>query len=738
MFPLGYVKIKNLISIITRVGGLIMYIDLFNESYLTESNVKEFISSLDDFEDCLWIKNLQGQYIFVNTMLCNILQKDKKTLLTSNDTEIFDPNSLEYIKISDLNVIKSRKKSVTNEHLYIKNKEIFIHTHKIPILDSKGNCNSFLAIGRIIDDNEPCYNNLIADINESMSYNLILENENITEDLVYKEINEYVSDLYDYLDISGISIWFYDSSNELLTKKTALGIAQYILDNMQIPLSVDEANSFMEGLKVKNLSVPLNSYEYLYKDTKYYDKYLTFLKDHYITFLPIVYDSKLLGILNLYHSVPFYNKDNSTYIERYSQRIALSLKNISLSKELTSQLQKKVKLENELNILLNISTDLCAIIDTKGYIKKISSNLPEILGWTLKDLNDIPITNIIADTDTSVSLTEIIHNCNKKFCGGICKLKCKNGDLKSIKWYYYHEVNSPEIFLSGKDVTSSTKLQNKVVSLESKVQSELLKTEFLANVSHEFKTPLNIILSAVQLELDNFHNNKAMLNTKYLDMIKQNSYRLLRLVNNLIDSTEIDGNSIKPNNENVNFIYYIEEIVDSVSSYINNIDRTIIFDTDEEEVYLTCDLEKIERILLNLISNAIKYTEPNGTISVTLNTDWNKNRVYVSVKDDGVGIPKDKYDTIFNRFKQVDDIFVRRSEGSGLGLPLAKTLVEFHGGELYVNKNVQKGSEFIFYIPITEVDENPNPSSFNRAINSRVERFNVEFSDIYSIHKESK
>ena len=712
-----------------------MYIDLFNESYLTESNVKEFISSLDDFEDCIWIKNLRGQYIFVNNMLCNILQKDKETLLASDDREIFDSNSLESIKIDDLKVIRSRKKSVINEHLYIKSKEIFIHTHKIPILDSKGGCNSFLAIGRIIDDNEPCYNNLITDINESMSYNLILENENIAENLVYKEIHEYICDLYDYLDISGISIWFYDSSNELLTKKTALGIAQYILDDIKIPLSADEGNSFMEGLKVKNLSVPLNSYEYLYKDTKYYDKYLTFLKDHYITFLPIVYDSKLLGILNLYHSVPFYNKDNSTYIERYSQRIALSLKNISLSRELTLQLQKKVKLENELNILLNISTDLCAIIDTKGYIKKISSNLPEILGWTLKDLNDTSITSIVTDTDTSVNLAEIIHNCNKKFCGGVCKLKCKNGDLKSVKWYYYHEVNSAEIFLSGKDVTSSIKLQNKVVSLESKVQSEFLKTEFLANVSHEFRTPLNIILSAVQLELDNFHNKKTMNSPQYLDMIKQNSYRLLKLVNNLIDLTELDGNFIKLNNESVNFVYFVEEIVDSISSYVNNIDRTIIFDTNEEEIYLACDLEKIQRILLNLISNAIKYTEPNGTISVTINTNWHENRVYVSVKDDGVGIPKDKYDIIFNRFKQVDDIFIRRSEGSGLGLPLAKTLVELHGGEIYINKNVQKGSEFIFYIPIVKVDESPQISPPNKSIISRVERFNVEFSDIYSIHK---
>ena len=138
-------------------------------------------------------------------------------------------------------------------------------------------------------------------------------------------------------------------------------------------------------------------------------------------------------------------------------------------------------------------------------------------------------------------------------------------------------------------------------------------------------------------------------------------------MDNLIDVTQIESNQIKVYSENINIVYFIEEIVDSVSKYIENMNRNIIFDTNEEEVFLACDPNKIEKVILNLISNSIKYTGTNGNIYLTLTTNWNEQRVYVSVKDDGIGIPKDSYNSVFEKFKQVDNLFIRKSEGSGMG-----------------------------------------------------------------------
>ena len=419
---------------------------------------------------------------------------------------------------------------------------------------------------------------------------------------------------------------------------------------------------------------------------------------------------------------------------RTSKRLALLLKNIHLSNQLTYQLQEKIKLENELSRFLNIAVDLYTIIDTKGYIKKISSNIPFLLGWSFNDLKNIPIQNLIVSTENSINFEETLHTYNKKFYGGICKVKCKNNSLKLIEWYYYHQQETDEIFITGKDVTSFSKLEEKVASLEEKIECEKFKTEFLANISHEFKTPLNIILASIQLELnhcDNINDNNSIYYNR-LNMIKQNSYRLLRLVDNLIDITQVDSNHIKLYKENINAICYFEDIVDSVSYSIKKMNKNIIFDTNEEEVFLAYDPEKIEKVILNLISNSIKYTEANGNIWVTLTTNWNENRLYISVKDDGVGIPTDSYDIIFERFKQADNLFIRRAEGSGIGLTLAKSFIELHGGEIWANKNQDKGSEFIFYLPIISVKDAKVNYFYNKVVDSRFEKLKIEFSDIYS------
>lgn len=218
---------------------------------------------------------------------------------------------------------------------------------------------------------------------------------------------------------------------------------------------------------------------------------------------------------------------------------------------------------------------------------------------------------------------------------------------------------------------------------------------------------------------------------KYTTYIKQNSYRLLRLVNNLIDINKIDIGVYELRCSSNNIVSIIEDITLSVADYIQDNKINLIFDTNIEEVITYCDPDKIERIMLNLLSNAIKYTPDDGLIEVKINA--NKDEIMVSVKDSGIGIPKEKLDVIFDRFGQVDDSFNRKCEGSGIGLSLVKNLVEMHGGNVNVNSKINEGSEFIFTIPI-KLREEDNIIQFNidRRCN-HVERCDIEFSDIYSV-----
>lgn len=156
-----------------------------------------------------------------------------------------------------------------------------------------------------------------------------------------------------------------------------------------------------------------------------------------------------------------------------------------------------------------------------------------------------------------------------------------------------------------------------------------------------------------------------------------------------------------------------------------------VFDTETEEEIVACDPDKIERIVLNLLSNAIKYTDENGKIFVNIISK--ESVVEISVEDTGTGIPKDRVRSIFNRFEQVEPSLVKKREGCGIGLSLTKHLVEMHGGEIWVESKVGKGSKFIFTIPKQLVKNKTDDAMDILDESTRVDKCRIEFSDIYSV-----
>lgn len=183
----------------------------------------------------------------------------------------------------------------------------------------------------------------------------------------------------------------------------------------------------------------------------------------------------------------------------------------------------------------------------------------------------------------------------------------------------------------------------------------------------------------------------------YINSIKQNSYRLLRLINNLIEMTRIDTGFYEIQLGNYDFIKIIEDITMLVMDYIKEKNINLVFDTYIEELVIAFDTDKIERVMLNLLSNAIKYIPKGGEIIVYIK--YKKDKIIVSVKDNGVGISKDKLGFIFEKFGQANYCLTRPCEGSGIGLSLVKSLIELHVGNVYVKSIEGEGSEFLFEIP---------------------------------------
>ena len=256
-----------------------------------------------------------------------------------------------------------------------------------------------------------------------------------------------------------------------------------------------------------------------------------------------------------------------------------------------------------------------------------------------------------------------------------------------------------EILILIIDVTTEIKSN---ITMEKILKSQ---EEFFANISHELKTPLNVISSTIQL-IKMYYSNGLLDENKdsvirYIDSMTQNCYRLSRLINNIVDSSKIEAGFFELNLSNNNIVAVVEEIVMSVTDFTDSKGLNIIFDTDTEEKIIACDPEKIERVVLNLISNAIKFSDEGDEIFVEIK---DKNEfVEISVKDNGIGI-EDKYmDMIFDRFKQVDKSLSRNAEGTGIGLSLVKSIVELHGGSISAESESGKGSKFTVILPTKKV-----------------------------------
>ncbi|MCT8977763.1 ATP-binding protein [Clostridium sp. CX1] len=305
--------------------------------------------------------------------------------------------------------------------------------------------------------------------------------------------------------------------------------------------------------------------------------------------------------------------------------------------------------------------------------------------------------------------------------------------------YLYVDVSKLNIRYGGlnysyfvfKDIAEKQKRKEVERKLKETMELEKLRTEFFANLSHEFRTPINVIYSALQV-MDIYIKNENIYNiTKYISTVRQNCYRLLRLVNNLIDITKIDAGFYKFNLKNCDIVSLVENTVESVLPYIQGNGMEITFDTDIEEKITACDPDMIERVMLNLISNSIKYRREYGG-AITINIYNSDEGITISIKDNGIGIPLNKQSNIFERFVQANNLLTRKCEGSGIGLSIVKSLVEMHKGTITLISEEGEGSEFVIDIPlnITKGEE----CGKNLFVGGDImEKVNIEFSDIYNL-----
>ncbi|KRQ86132.1 Alkaline phosphatase synthesis sensor protein PhoR [Caloramator mitchellensis] len=254
--------------------------------------------------------------------------------------------------------------------------------------------------------------------------------------------------------------------------------------------------------------------------------------------------------------------------------------------------------------------------------------------------------------------------------------------------------------------------------------------ESFNSICHDLKTPLNIILSTLQImELydvtGRLYEDKTLFK-KYSSMMKQNSLRLIRLVNNILDLTKIDSDLFSMEFVNADIVKVIKNITSSVRDYADLKGIRISVTSNVSEKLMAFDPDKIERILLNLISNALKFTPIGGRIVVKI-IDLNE-KVILTVQDNGVGMDKEDLKDVFNKFRNMKKNY-KENEGTGLGLSLVKRLVEMHNGQINVESKKGRGTKFTIELPVRIIERMERKDNNNKY--NLVEKINIEFADIY-------
>ena len=436
--------------------------------------------------------------------------------------------------------------------------------------------------------------------------------------------------------------------------------------------------------------------------------------------LQLEFESNLMSYLDIDEEKKYTNKKVVHSLLKEIKNI-VEYKNISIYlydkdnekfKFYLSENEKENKLTSDIHINKDIENKLCSKEIIKNKYEEIYNKLEKFKGEKENlEIRHIELANKL------FALVVITYDESENYFSK--KDSYLNEILSKIGYIVKQIENNSEI----KCISEKKKELEDVIKLES------MKVEFLSNMSHEFRTPINIILAITQLL--NMHN-KSLSDEKYkeyLNVLKQNSYRLLRLINNIMDITKVNSDSDQLNLVNCNIVSVLEEIVMSTVLYASEKKRNIIFDTDSEEIILACDEDKIERIMLNLISNAIKFSDCDTDIEVKINTNLDLNRVYISIKNYGSNIEFKDREKIFERFYRVDNSLNRKNEGCGIGLFLCRKFIEMHGGEIFLD-NIDNGTQFSFYLPINITEEKINNPIIQK--DSLIERCNIEFSDIYS------
>jgi len=410
-----------------------------------------------------------------------------------------------------------------------------------------------------------------------------------------------------------------------------------------------------------------------------------------VVVVPIMSKKRIIGILTIgsrkFHK---FSKEEISLLKAFGSQLGAALENSQLYEEVN---KSKAYIENLVENAGDavISTDTGDEILTWNRAAEVifGYRKEEAIGQSLSILLPIDRSSELEEIRNKIRLTGLIRNLE-------VRRKRKDGTIIEVA-LAVSPVQDKDGHIIGflhlaKDITEKKRYEHRLKELDK------MKSDFVSNVSHELRTPLTAIKGSVDNMLDGITGPLNEKQGRYLTRIKSNSDRLTRLINDILDLSRIEAGKIDLKSANLSVVQLAKEVADVLRTMAAEKLISLEVTSPDGGVNAWADRDKVTQVLMNLIGNAVKFTPQHGKVSVAVEKNGSQ-WIQVSVSDTGPGILPEEVNKIFAKFYQIAELGKHKAKGTGLGLAISKALVEMHGGKIWVESEVNRGSIFSFTLP---------------------------------------
>ena len=361
--------------------------------------------------------------------------------------------------------------------------------------------------------------------------------------------------------------------------------------------------------------------------------------------------------------------------------------------------------------LFESNIDALMTTDPSGIITDVNKQMEALTGSTRDELIGSPFKNSFTNPDRAETSIKLVLS-EKKITNYELTARARDGKETMVSYnattFYDRERRLQGVFAAARDVTERQRAEEnlrRALAELNKANAELaqtsrLKDEFLANMSHELHTPLNAILGLSESLLEQVSASLTPRQVKSVTTISTSGQHLLMLINDILDLSKIEAGKLELALETVNVEEFCQSCLVFVRTQAMQKKIAVSFVHDESVAAFTADAKRLKQVLVNLLTNAVKFTPEGGRIGVIVATPPGEDVVRFTVWDTGIGIAPHDAAKLFRAFTQIDSGLSRAQEGTGLGLALVAKLVELHGGSVTLESEPSKGSRFIVTVPL--------------------------------------